>query len=311
MIFGQGNYRYKAVPGWGVLDARTPVSDCHAMVIDAAGRILLLTNNTRNNVIIYDRAGNPLGTWGHAFPGAHGMTLVDENGEQFLFITDHDLHQVYKTTLDGRILMTLDAPREAGDLFEQTGYKPTDVAVAPNGDFYVMDGYGTSLILVYDAKGSLKSMLGGRGFEPQSLNQAHGGVVDLRNPSLPLLLITSRLDQSIKRFTLDGHYIDTLSLPNTQPCDVIFDGDIGYIPQLRMADDNSHGFVTIIDRENRVISNPGGAPPVYDSTGKLQPLQRQDDLFTYPHGLCVDNEGSIYVAQWNSGKTYPIKLQKV
>jgi hypothetical protein len=30
----------------------------------------------------------------------------------------------------------------------------------------------------------------------------------------------------------------------------------------------------------------------------------------HPHGIAIDEEGSIYVAQWNSGKTYPIKLAR-
>ena len=36
-ILGQGDYRYRAVPEWGVLDGRTPVNDCHGMVEDKAG----------------------------------------------------------------------------------------------------------------------------------------------------------------------------------------------------------------------------------------------------------------------------------
>ncbi len=138
---------------WGVLGNETPVNDCHAMVQDKRGRLLLLTNESRNNVIIYDRGGKLLGTWGHDFPGAHGMTLVNENGEEFLFITDYARHQVFKTTLDGRVLLTLDAPFESGRFVHADQYKPTHVIAAPDGSFYVLDGYGTSLVLHYDARG--------------------------------------------------------------------------------------------------------------------------------------------------------------
>ena len=34
---------------------RYPVKDCHEMVQDSMGRIILLTNETKNNVIIYDK----------------------------------------------------------------------------------------------------------------------------------------------------------------------------------------------------------------------------------------------------------------
>jgi hypothetical protein len=43
----------------------------------------------------------------------------------------------------------------------------------------------------------------------------------------------------------------------------------------------------------------------------LNPLKQVDKLFNHPHDVCVDDEGSIYVAQWASGKVYPYKLSKV
>ncbi len=310
-ILGQGDHRYRVAKGWGVLGKETPVADCHAMVQDKRGRLLLLTNELRNNVIIYDKAGKLLGTWGHDYPGAHGLRLVNENGEEFLFITDYARHQVFKTTIDGKVVMTLDAPFESGRYTHADQYKPTDVAMAPDGSFYVMDGYGTSLVLHYNAKGELQHLFGGKGRTPESINEAHGGTVDLRDPAKPVLLVTSRQDGLIKRFGLDGTHLGDIALPNTLPCNMYFKDDAIYIPQLRMKDGKSAGFLTIMDLKDKVISNPGGAAPVYDAAGKLQPLQRASPLFTHPHGLVLDEEGSIYVAQWNSGQTYPIKLTRV
>ncbi len=310
-VLGHGSYRYRVVPGWGVLGAETPVNDCHAMVQDRRGRLLLLTNETRNNVVIYDKAGKLLGTWGHDFPGAHGLTLVNENGEEFLFITDYDRHQVFKTTMDGKILLKLDAPFESGKFARGGDFKPTDVAVRPDGDFYVMDGYGTSLILHYSPTGDLKNIFGGRGKAPENINEAHGGEIDLRDPKNPTLLVTSRQDCSIKRFSLDGKYLSEIALPNALPCDITFKNGAAYVAQLRMRDAKSSGFVSIFDTHDRVVSNPAGAPPVYSAEGQLAPLQRTSSLFTHPHGLVVDDEESIYVAQWNSGRTYPIKLARV
>ena len=31
--------------------------------------------------IIYDKSGKLLSSWGHDYPGAHGLTLFNENGE--------------------------------------------------------------------------------------------------------------------------------------------------------------------------------------------------------------------------------------
>ena len=61
----------------------------------------------------------------------------------------------------------------------------------------------------------------------------------------------------------------------------------------------------------RVISNLAGTPPQYDSAGKLQPMRHTEDVFLHPHDLTIDREGSLYVAQFASNRTYPIKLERV
>src|SRR4029079_11671204 len=115
VILGHNNKRYRIDTKWSRLDAsKYPVKDCHEMIQDKLGRIILLTNETKNNVIIYDKGGNLINTWGHEYPGAHGLTLFNENGEDVLFICDNNRHQVIKTTIDGKVLMTLDYPKETG-----------------------------------------------------------------------------------------------------------------------------------------------------------------------------------------------------
>ena len=87
IILGHNNKRYRIDTKWGQLDfARFPVKDCHEMVQDSKGRIILLTNETKNNVIIYDKKGKLLTTWGNEYPGGHGLTLFNENGQEVLFI---------------------------------------------------------------------------------------------------------------------------------------------------------------------------------------------------------------------------------
>ena len=54
-VLGQNQHRYRVVPGWGVLDEKTPVKNCHGMVRDGEGHLILLTDHVANNVIVYDR----------------------------------------------------------------------------------------------------------------------------------------------------------------------------------------------------------------------------------------------------------------
>ncbi|MBI1317975.1 MAG: 6-bladed beta-propeller [Candidatus Hydrogenedens sp.] len=301
IVLGQGDFRYRVVPGWGVLDPeKHPVRDCHGMVEDKQGRIILLTNHTQNNVIVYDKAGNFLESWGNKYPGAHGLAIVEEDGKEFLFITDHDLHKVFKTTLSGEEVMVLDFPEESGLYPLVDRYKPTDVAIAPNGDFFVCDGYGQFYVMKYDQPGKLIKTFGG----PETMNTPHGACIDNRNPDAPCLLVAVRGKQELHRYDLDGGLLEVLPLPGADVCTAYVFGEEVYLPHL-------NGFVSIMDKANRVVSNLGADEPKYTDSGRLYKMEKNNDVFIHPHSILVDSEGSIYVPQWNSNATYPIKLERV
>jgi hypothetical protein len=73
--------------------------------------------------------------------------------------------------------------------------------------------------------------------------------------------------------------------------------------------DNS-GFVTILDKNDKVVSNPGGTEPHYEQ-GELQLMVQTDPVFQHCHDVCVDEDKNIYVCQWNANQTYPIRLVRV
>ncbi len=313
IILGHNNKQYRIDTKWGGLDFnRYPVKDCHEMVQDSKGRIILLTNEIKNNVIIYDKKGKLITTWGSEYPGAHGLTLFNENGEEVLFISDNNRHQVIKTTLDGKVLLTLNYPRETGEYNMAEDYVPTETAIAPNGDIYVTDGYGKDFIIQYNHKGEYIRHWGGRGEEAKHVKNAHGICYDNRDSSNPVLIVTSREQNAFKRFTLDGQYIDTISLPGAWVCRPVIKGDFLYaaVLQSHSRQGQQSGFVTILDKNNKVVSNIGGSEPVY-SNNVPDEMYQTIKAFQYPHDVCIDDEENLYVAQWNSGHVYPYKLMPI
>ncbi len=312
LIIGHNSHQYKIDMNWGALNAKLyPVNDCHEMVQDSKGRIILLTNHTKNNVIIYDKSGKLIEVWGTNFPGAHGLTLNVENGEDFLYISDNNRHEVIKTTIDGKVVLVLPYPKETEQYQKPEQYIPTETAVTPNGDIYVADGYGSQYILHYNSKGELKNIFGGRGEGDEFFDNAHGICYDDRDKNNPCLLITARQRNQLKRFTLDGKLLEVIPLPGAFICRPVIHGEHVYLATIWSGSGSANtGFVSILNKKNKLISAPGGSNPIYNN-GTLQPMHQTIQIFQHPHDVCVDDDENLYVAQWNSGKTYPIKMVRV
>jgi peptidylamidoglycolate lyase len=214
--------------------------------------------------------------------------------------------------MSGKILMTIDVPMEAGIYKNAKEFVPTEVAVDSNGDFFVADGYGAQYILHYDASGKLKGYFGGRGTGDESLDNAHGIVID-RRYAQPSLLVTDRTRNCFKRFSMDGKLQEIISLPGACVCRPVIKNDHLYAAVLRspsLANAGS-GFVTVLNRENKVVSNLGGTEPIYNKDAQLQTMTQAEKIFVHPHDVCVDDDENLYVAQWASGKVYPYKFKRV
>lgn len=142
----------------------------------------------------------------------------------------------------------------------------------------------------------------------------HGGMVDARNKGNPSLLIAMSDQQYLLRLSMDGRKLAQIDMPGGNPRQIrLSDGHffVAHLADNWPKDRNSRGFVSVLDANLRIVSNIAGTAPVYGEDGKLQPMRHDRDVFLHPHDLCVGKDGSLYVAQFSSNQTYPIKLERV
>ena len=114
--------------------------------------------------------GRILNSWGdHLFIMPHGLTVDADNN---VWVTDVGLHQVFKFSHDGQLLMKLGEARVPGN--DSTHFnRPTDVAITKDGSFYVSDGYGNSRIAKFSAAGKFLFAWGRKGNDTGEFNIPH------------------------------------------------------------------------------------------------------------------------------------------
>lgn len=312
-VIGEGEHRYEVIHDWGELPAHIRWGNTHGVVEDAQGNIHVhhtvhATSESADTVVVFDPGGRFVRSWGKAFRGvAHGFDIRREGRDEFLYLTANaanrkmspqpDIHSaVVKTTLGGEVVWKIQGPpehdgyRPAAD-GTPARYNPTNVAVAPNGDVYVADGYGSYFVNQYSATGQYIRTFGGRGADPGQLNEPHGIWVDTRGPE-PLVVVADRRNNRLQRFTLDGRSIDFV--PGFRlPCHFHEHRGAVVVPDL-------HGRVTLLDARNTIVAHLGdsGAP---DWNNPLRREPRDKFIpgqFICPHGACFDHDGNIYVVEW-------------
>ena len=312
IILGHGDFRYRVDLNWvnssGLGNSST--RDYHEMVIDSEGRIFVLSNDYQNNILIVDPRGEVVDRWTLGLEGAHGLTIAQDEGGECLFITDYKTQSVFKTTLWGQVLMKISAPIYLDVYCDDQPYLPTGTAVSSNGDIYIADGYGSSYVIQFSAEGRYKSCFGGRGSEPYSINCAHGIAIDPRGGS-ETLLVTSREEACIKRFSLEGRYLETINVPGAYMCRPVVSGAYLYtaVCWSHKLYSSLSGFISLLNDKNEIVSNPGGIEPGFRDECIVR-LRQSIPLFRHCHDVAVDTEGNLYVCEWNAGGRLPIKLER-
>lgn len=294
VTLGSGKHTYEAQHDWAKLPASVQPGYTHGVVVNSQGQVLV-HNRSKDAVIVFDENGKYVKSWGERFAvGAHGMQISKEGSEEFLYFSDPELHEISKYTLDGKEVFRLGVPTESNLYPDPARYKPTNIAVAPNGDFYVADGYGLSYIHLYNKKGEYQKSWGGKGTEPGKMSSPHGIAIDLRAGE-PYVLVADRANVRLQKFTMGGEHIGFVTDELRYPCHFDFRGEEVLIPDL-------HGRVTIFDGSNKLLAHLGDYPDIWKQKGypNVPHAVRYAGKFVSPHDACWDHAGNIFVVEWLS-----------
>ena len=274
---GTGSYTYEMVEDWAKLPAGWTLGQT-AIVTDSQDRVYLF-NRSEHPLIVLDRDGNFLSSWGEGvLTDAHGMYIdADDN----LYLPVKNSHVVLKYSSQGNLLMTLgswDQPSDTGwsgdynDTVQQAAGPfnlPSDVALSPGGDLYISDGYGNARVHRFTADGRLVSSWGAPGKSaPSEFHVPHG--VWVHNDGR--VFVADRENNRIQIFSADGEFLSQWT-DMARPCDIYIDADdVVFVAEL-------DAFMVVLTIDGKLLSRFDG------------PTEAG------AHAVWMDSKGDLYVNQ--------------
>ena len=251
------DFDWAQVPG-GVWDGSTSW-----ITADGRGNIVVLVRKAPY-FRMFKRDGSFVKAWGTEpeIGSAHAVTIDKDNN---YWVADSVRHVVHKFDADGKLLMTLGTIDTAGDNASHDKFnQPNHVAIAPNGDIYVSDGYVNARVVQFTPEGKFVRIIGGdQGGEPGQLQVPHGVALD----SQGRILVNDSDNHRVSVFDKDGKFLETW-------------------PYF------SRGGIVVAPDDTVYVSDV--------NEGVINVSKNGKHIATYhaprAHGLAVDTDGTIYVS---------------
>jgi peptidylamidoglycolate lyase len=299
--------RYELVQGWPHLQKGYVLSQVTGVGVDSNQNIFLFHRAGRawrepfpdsvissNTVLMLDRhTGEVLNSWGAGyFIMPHGLTVDKDNN---IWVTDVALQQVFKFTHNGKLLMKLGEEKVADNDASHFN-RPTDVAVAADGSFYVSDGYRNSRVVKFSAAGQYLSEWGKKGSKPGEFNIPHA--IDLDDKGN--VYVADRENNRVQEFDATGKF---LMQWRDASVDKLYSVTIDKTKQQLFAVDYQVALFLFVKGSNIIQ---------FDGSGHVLHQFGRAGFYDGPkcryHDIAMDNEGSIYVGDILNNRIQKFKL---
>lgn len=261
-------------------------------------------------IVVFNTDGAIQAMWGEGhFKHPHAITLASDGS---FYCTDDSQHTVHHYDSSGNLLGVIKSqadPEFYKDVDSELAWtvtrpgppfnKPTAAVEAPNGLVYVTDGYGNCCVHAFGPDGELRFSWGEPGAMPGQFTVPHGIAVGPDG----LLYVVDRVNSRIQIFDLDGHYVK--EWPARLPNNLWFDADgNAYIAELGS---------TVMLSDQPALRWPPARVTLRDSSGTVLAELYDDDpvdtgKYYAPHGVAVDSQGRIYIAEVPYSYSAPMKV---
>lgn len=262
--------RYEVDPDWPILPPGWNFGEVAGVAADARGHVFVF-HRGEHPLMEFAPDGRMIRSWGEGMFIRPHAVRVDPEGN--IWTVDNDTHQVLKMDSSGRVRMVV-GRREQGGETEENFNRPTDVAFAPNGDFYVSDGYVNSRVVRFSKEGRYITSWGKKGDGEGEFNLPHSIAVDRQGR----VYVGDRENYRVQIFGPDGNFLTQWR-------------HVGAPWGLELRPDDT---LFIADGRNDRILKVTLEGKVLGAFGKNG---RMPGELNFAHHLALDPSGSIFVSE--------------
>jgi DNA-binding beta-propeller fold protein YncE len=291
VVLGEGDFKYE-VSGrnWGNLPEDWFYKEATAVAVNSKDQVYVFNRGT-HPMIVFDRDGDIVSYWGDGiFANPHGVTIGPDDE---VYCVDNGDSTVRKLTPDGKLLLTLGTPNRPSPKMGGNPFnRPTHVAVDKrSGALYIADGYSNARVHKYTAEGEYLFSWGESGTGEGQFNIVHNIDTDKDG----WVYVADRENHRVQVFSSDGKY--ETQWGNLSRAAAIFIESRGE-RELVYIGEYFCGLGT-----NDIGTDLGPRVTIMDTGGHLQARVGHESYgdepgrFYSPHGLAVDSQGDIYVAE--------------
>jgi len=283
---------YSVVHGWPVLPDGMVLGQVSGVAVDSHNHVFVFhraegswaTDKTHPiaspAILCFDgTSGKLLASWGeNRFLEPHGLRVDSRDN---VWVTDRGLQQIFKFSHDGKLLLTLGTERVAG--VDATHFdKPTDIAFASDGSFYVSDGYGNNRVAKFSPDGKFLFDWGHKGQGPGEFDLPHSVAVDAQGN----VYVADRSNSRIQVFDSNGKFLKVWKSP-----------ELGRPWSLTVGPDN---LLYVVDGGDlKPTGLDRGQLLKLDLSGKIlakwSRFGNYDGQIYWGHDLAVGKDGAVYV----------------
>ncbi len=299
MLLVAAPVQYTAVPDWLELPAARPqLGNMHGdIAVSAAGEVYVSVMDPKAALQVYDSEGR----WRRNIPNApsdfHGFVIKTQADGEFIYGPRLGGQTILKLTLAGE--KVLEIPASAiPDEFKNKDKdgKPfvrlTGMDIAPNGDWYVTDGYSTSYVHRFDKSGKHLKSFGGKK-APYNFTTLHKIAVDTRFDP-PRIICCDREAMRVVHLSTEGEFLGVVAKDLLAPAAITVQGDFALVGKIK-------GNVSVIDKAGRVVAKLGlNTEKSEVGTNATPPAKWRPGIVTAPHGVAFNAAGDVFVAEYSS-----------